>query len=79
MLTARSIVDHGELVPKRKDLQVQSRARTDQQPERVEEGNAHDGSSLIRAAHNLNRHKVYRVFGRHSLKESPLQAIASAE
>jgi len=59
-----------QLVSKREDLQMQSCARTDQQPERVEDRNndGHDGSSLFRAPHNLNRHKAYRVFGRHRLR-----------
>jgi hypothetical protein len=49
-----------QLVSKREDLQMQSRARRDQQSERVEDRNddGYDGSSLFRAAHNLNRHKA---------------------
>ena len=66
-LTAGTICNC-QLVAKREDLHVQSRARTDQQPERVEERNDEgpDEPSLFGTACNLNRHKAYRVFGRHS-------------
>jgi len=74
-LTAGTICNC-QLVAKREDLHVQSRARTDQQPERVEERNdeGHDEPSLFGTACNLNRHKAYRVFARHNRERCDDQA-----
>jgi hypothetical protein len=57
-----------QLVPKGDDLEVQCRARTNQETKRVEkrDDDGHDESSVFGTACNLNRHKAYRVLGRHN-------------
>ena len=55
-------------MPKRDDLQMQRRARTNQEPERVEQRDhdGHDESNLVGMACKLNRLKTYRVSGSHA-------------
>jgi hypothetical protein len=57
-----------QLVAKCEDLQVQRRARTNQEPQRLEQRNddKHDESSLFGMACRLNRRNMYRVSGSHS-------------
>ena len=66
-LPARPI-DHHELVSQRENLKVQGRARSGQEPKRVEQGDEdgrHD-STLPENACNINQCNAYGVSGRHN-------------
>ncbi len=58
----------GEAQPKREDLQMQHRPRTNQELKRMQQGSddGHDELSLFGMACNLNRRKAYSVSGSHN-------------
>jgi hypothetical protein len=64
-----------QLVAKCEDLQVQRRARTNQEPQRLEQRNddTHDESSLFGMACRLNRRNMYRVSGSHLVQDQRYQ------